>query len=321
MKTLLLLNNWCVLILIVLSLAVPAGGQNVAVRAPRVSLPATVAPGAKLRVIHQDKQFFEGPAWDQATRSLYFTAFAGQVTEIRRLDERGRVSTWMRDTAGINGMRLSRDGRLLGAQAFGHKLLSLKIGAQAPDEVKTLADGYEGRQFNQPNDLAEAPNGDVYFTDPDFEGKAQSAVYCLRHDGKLSKIITNLKVPNGVLVSADGLVLYVGDSFERRIYAYPISADGSVKQGEVKVFFDPATPNQNAPDGMCADEGGNLYFAMRGGVWAVSTAGRTLGLIPVPEFASNVAFGGTDGKTLYITCDGKVYALAMNVRGENFLRK
>ena len=77
------------------------------------ALPPTVERNAKLRVVHEAKLFFEGPAWDAATASLYFTVFEDKVTEIRRLDEQGKVTTWMRDTAGINGMRLSRNGRLL----------------------------------------------------------------------------------------------------------------------------------------------------------------------------------------------------------------
>jgi gluconolactonase len=74
----------------------------------------------------------------------------------------------------------------------------------------------------------------------------------------------------------------------------------------------------NDPDGMCADINGNLYFAMRGGIWVVSPEGKSLGLIPVPEFCSNVTFGGADGKTLYITCDRKVYSLSMKVKGAQF---
>jgi gluconolactonase len=94
--------------------------------------------------------------------------------------------------------------------------------------------------------------------------------------------------------------------------------DGSVDQGQLKIFFDPPTENMADPDGMCADAEGNLYFAMRGGVWVVSAEGKSLGLIPVPEFSSNVTFGGADGKTLFVTCDKKVYSLAMNVRGAQF---
>ncbi len=277
--------------------------------------PATVADGAKPVVVYEENAFFEGPAWDMVTGKLYFTAFKKDNQQILRLDGDKKASVWMDKTQGVNGMRLSRNGRLLGAQAYGHNVLSMKIGANGPEEVKSLTSNFEGQPYNQPNDLAEAPNGGIYYTDPDFRGKSRSAVYYLSPDGKALRIITHLKIPNGVLVSSDGKTLYVADSFEKRIYSYSIKPDGSVDQGAVKMFFDPATDNQADPDGMCSDIEGNLYFAMRGGVWVASPEGKTLGFIPIPEFTSNVGFGGKDGKTLFMTCDKKVYSIEMKVRG------
>src|SRR5262245_38922157 len=119
------------------------------------SLPPTVESGAKLRAVHEDNRFFEGAAWDVATSSLYFTVFKHKVKEIQPLNAQGNVTLWMRDTAGINGMRLARNGRLLAAQAYGHKLLSLKIAPQGPEEIVTLSGDFEGQTYNQPNDLAE----------------------------------------------------------------------------------------------------------------------------------------------------------------------
>lgn len=284
------------------------------------ALPPTVADGAKLNIVYEADSFFEGPAWDPVSGKLYFTSFRkDQNQQILRLDAPGQVFVWMDQTQGVNGMRLSRAaGRLLGAQAYGHNLLSMKIGAAGPEDVKRLSSNFEGETYNQPNDLAEAPDGGIYYTDPDFKGKTRSAVYHLNPEGRVRRIITHLKIPNGILVSPDGKTLYVADSFEKRIYSYPILTDGSVEQGAVKVFFDPWTENQNDPDGMCADAEGNLYFAMRGGVWVASPKGSALGLIPVPEFSSNVAFGGKEGRTLFITCQGKVYSMEMKVKGAQF---
>jgi gluconolactonase len=280
--------------------------------------PPTVADGSRPTVIYEENAFFEGPAWDPATGKLYFTAFKKDNQQILRLDVTGKASIWMDKTQGVNGMRVSRNGRLLGAQAYGHNVLSMKIGADGPQDVKSLTANFEGQTYNQPNDLAEAPNGGIYYTDPDFKGKTRSAVFYLSPEGNVRRIITHLKIPNGILVSNDGKTLYVADSFEKRIYSYSILPDGSVDQGAVKVFFDPATDNRNDPDGMCADAEGNLYFAMRGGVWVASPQGKTLGFIPIPEFTSNVGFGGKDGKMLFMTCDKKVYALEMKVRGSQF---
>lgn len=280
--------------------------------------PPTVADGAKPVVVYEEDAFFEGPAWDPATGKLYFTAFKKDNQQILRLDGNRKAAVWMDKTQGVNGMRMSRSGRLLGAQAYGHNLLSIKIGASGPEDVKSLTANFQGQKYNQPNDLAEAPGGGIYYTDPDFKGKVRSAVYYLSANGKASRIITHLKLPNGIVVSNDGKTLYVGDSFEKRIYSYAIKPDGSVDEGAVKIFFDPDTDNRNDPDGMCSDADGNLYFAMRGGVWVASPEGKTLGFIPIPEFTSNVGFGGKDGKTLFMTCGKKVYALEMKVKGSQF---
>ena len=173
-------------------------------------------------MVYEDDAFFEGPAWNPATGKLYFTAFKKDTQQILRLDAPGKATVWLRDTKGINGMRMSRSGRLLGAQAYGHNLLSMKIGAEGPEDMRSLTSNFEGQTYNQPNDLAEAPGGGIYYTDPDFQGKTRSAVYFIDSAQKVHRVITHLKIPNGVLVSNDGKTLYVGDSFEKRIYSYPI---------------------------------------------------------------------------------------------------
>jgi len=283
------------------------------------TVPSTVAAGAQLTVVYASEQYFEGPSWDPVGKKLYFTAFEKENEKILRLEAPNKASVWMDHTQGINGTYFSRQGRLLVAQAFGHTLSSLKIGLDGPSDTKVLASAFEGIPFIQPNDVAESPvTGTIYFSDPNFKGKTHSAVYSLDPNGTLRRIIENLKLPNGLEVSNDGTTLYVSDSFEKRVYSYPILSDGSVDQAQVKIFFDPTTDNTADPDGMCCDALGNLYFAMRGGVWVVSKEGKSLGFIPVPEFASNVTFGGEDGQTLYITCDKKVYSLAMRVKGAQF---
>ena len=125
-----------------------------------------------------------------------------------------------------------------------------------------------------------------------------------------------MPLPNGVIASNDGKTLYVGDSHEKLWRSFPIKANGTV--GEGKVFFNPETKRQDSPDGMSIDAEGNLYLSGRGGVWVASPQGKSLGLIPVPVFCSNVTFGGADGKTLFLTCSNKVYSLKMNVKGAQF---
>lgn len=288
------------------------GISGVATAEENHPLPPTVADGAELVEEYGDDRFFEGPTWDPQTQRLYFTAFRDKDTQILRLDGPGKVHVWLDDTKGVNGTCLARDGRLLGAQAYGNKLMSYQIAREAPSDTKILVDD---PTLNQPNDVAASPKkgGGIYYTDPDFKNRLTSAVYHLSTTGKVTQVLNDMQVPNGCLVSNDGKTLYVGDSYLKHWRAYPIQADGSVGPGIV--FFDPDTERDDAPDGMTIDERGNLYLSGRGGVWVCDKWGKSLGLIPVPEFCSNVTFGGEDGKTLYLTCSKKLYSLKMNTGG------
>src|SRR5258708_20331019 len=110
-----------------------ARGQDVA-----AGMPSTVAEGAKLVSVYHDDRFFEGPAWDPKTRKLYFTAFAGKNAQILRLDEPGKLTVWLDKTEGVNGMYLANDGRVLGAQACGHRLLTYAIRHSRPTSTHIL---------------------------------------------------------------------------------------------------------------------------------------------------------------------------------------
>ncbi len=269
-------------------------------------IPPTVVQGAELTVIFEDNRFFEGPTWDPRTDSLFFTAFGERNQQLLRRDASGQTTVFKDQTEGVNGTFLSDEGKILGAQAYGHRLISYSI--EGDEEVILLDD-----ELNQPNDLCQAPDGTIYFTDPDFAERSSSVIYRLTADGTAEKLAEVQPLPNGLISSNDGKTLYVGDSAEKRWYAYPIRSDGSL--GDPSVFFDPQVESTADPDGMTIDASGNLYFTGRGGVWVVSPDGEALGLIPVPEFCSNVTFGGPNGKTLFLTCQSKVYSLAMNVRG------
>ncbi|MBW3539102.1 MAG: SMP-30/gluconolactonase/LRE family protein [Planctomycetes bacterium] len=276
-------------------------------------VPETVAPGAKLVEVYAADAFFEGPVWDRKGEKLYFTAFFGGEApnqQILRLDGDGKAAVWLDKTEGVNGTWLSNEGRILGAQAYGHRVMSYEIGPDGPKDAKVLA---QNGGWNQPNDICQTPSGNVYFTDPDFQNQKTSAVYLLKPDGSVHKVASDMPVPNGVITSLDGKVLYVSDSHEKHWRSYPIAEDGTV--GEGGMFFDPETDRRDSPDGMSIDEQGNLYLSGRGGVWVASPEGKSLGLIAVPEFCSNVTFGGPKGRTLYLTCSKKVYALDMAVRG------
>jgi len=134
-------------------------------RAALAQVPATIVEGAKLVSVYSDDRFFEGPAWDPKTGKLFFTAFGEKNQQILRLDGPGKVAVWLDKTEGVNGMYLANDGRLLGAQAYGHRVLSFAIGPDGPSDTKVL---FDDKSLHQPNDIAQSPSGDIFFTDPRF---------------------------------------------------------------------------------------------------------------------------------------------------------
>lgn len=278
------------------------------VTGPTPALGNLIAPGATLIPLRSDSRFYEGPSWDTVTGQLYFSALT--TNELFCLTPPDTSTLWMSSTQGINGTYLGNDGRLLCAQGDTKRILSLRIGLNGPEEPLTLA---EDSAWNAPNDLCQTPAGDIYFTTPDFGSPIPSRVYRLAPNGATTAVITDMTRCNGIIGSLDGSILYVSDSSMKWWRSYPVNPDGSVGAGSL--FFNPSTPNTNDPDGMTIDEFGNLYFAGRGGFWIVSPEGQQLDMLPVPEFVTNLTFGGTDGRTLYITCNGKVYSLAMEARG------
>jgi len=279
-------------------------------------LPPALIEGAKLETIYVEKgTFFEGPTWDFATKKLYFCAFRSfknKIEHIMRLDEAGdpgKATIWQEKTGGSNGIYNAADGGLLVAQSYEHKIFHFNVGPDGPLEPKLLLDD---QTLNQPNDVVEAPNGNIYFTDPEFKTH-KSAVFVTLKGGTTKKIAEDIETPNGIGVSPDGKSLYVGNSFGKNWRVYPINADGTLGLG--RIFACPKGRNDSDPDGLRVDENGNVWCTGLGGVWCFAPDGKTLGFLPVPEFCSNLTFGGEDNKTLFITCSGKLYAVKTKVRG------
>ena len=278
-------------------------------------LPSTVAEGARLVELYSTEAYFEGPVWHAASGKLYFTLHKDDVQQVLRLDAPGKVTVWLEKSKGIGGMFQAPGGRLVATESRGHRLVNFAVEGGGPVDLKVL---HENSDWNQPNDLCRTPSGFIYFTDPDFTNRETSAVY-LWAQGKVSKVIDEMPVPNGIMASLDGKTLYVADSHERHWRSYPIHDDGTLGQG--RVFFDPETDNDASPDGMSIDEHGNLYFTGCGGVWVVSPQGEALGLIETPMFSSNCTIGGPHNRTLYIVGSGKVLSIKLQVRSAPFARR
>jgi sugar lactone lactonase YvrE len=277
-----------------------------------------VMPGATLQQVYSASSvFFEGATWDTNSNKLFFTKRSGTY-QILRLESPGNVYVWQNNAPLTNGMLLSLDGRLLTADENLYQIRSHRIGASGPEDTIVL-----GTAPDKPNDLCELTNGNIYFTCPTWGSTTYQGVYLLEPDGTVTRVNNGLSQPNGIITSLDETKLYVAESSSgpggsvatKRWWVFPINPDGTLGTGSV--FFKPTNPpNTNDPDGMTLDERGNLYFCGLGGVWIVSPTGQELDMIPVATYnCSNICFGGPENKTLYITCQDKVYSLAMLVHG------
>ncbi len=253
-----------------------------------------------------------GPTWDPKGGRLYFVAAGreGLGTQLLRLESPGVATVWLDQAEGATGTCVSSDGRLLVAQSAAHRVVSYAIGPKGPRRSRILL---EEPTLKQPNDLVQAANGNIYFTDPDFGGGGAGGVFLLRPKGGITRLISDMPQPNGLALSPDGRTLYVSDSQEKLCRSFPILPNGVTAPGGR--FFSPEPGSPGEPDGMGTDERGNLYLAGMGGVWVVTPAGEALGFIPVKEFCTSLTFGGPDGRDLYLACNGRLYTLRMTVRG------
>lgn len=236
---------------------------------------------------------------------------------------------------GSNGMTLDPDGRV---SVAGHARRNVwRMETLDPHgTITVLADSYQGKKLNSPNDLVYRSDGSLYFTDPPYGLPTQgdsdplkelqvNGIYRIpnarQHKpgappdrDQLQLIIKDLPRPNGIVFSPDEKTLYVSDTAKKVWMSYPLHADGSV--GEGKVLLDcSADKTPGNPDGIRVDQEGNVYGAGPGGVWIISPAGKHLATIKVPEVVSNVAWGDADGKTLYITASTSLYRIKLSVPG------
>lgn len=254
--------------------------------------------------------FTEGPTAD-AAGNVYFTDV--RANKILKVDPQGRLSTFLENSQGANGLGFDARGRLIVAQGAAQRIIAIDVATKG---VHVLADRFEGKPLTRPNDLVVDRSGGVYFTDPD-----PKSVYYVSAEGRVSRLIDDLPRPNGVLLSPDESTLYVVPSGTPDVMAYPVEAPGKIGRGTVFARLAQAeTGPKRGGDGLAVDSRGNLYLAAPAilAIQVVSPEGKTLGLIRVPENPSNADFGGKDLTTLYITARTSLYAVPMDVKGHRF---
>lgn len=257
---------------------------------------------------------YEGPVWIKD--SLYFSDFtfsAGFPSRIQKLDASGAMSTVIEDS-GSNGLAVDKDGFLI---AGTHKYKSLSRFNIETGERTPVASQYAGNVFNSPNDIAIAQDGTIYFTDPAFQrdaapgGQEKTGVYRVATDGTITLVDDSISNPNGIALSPAGDVLYVNGGGEQGILrAYPI-VEGIPQQGTDLVT------GLNIPDGMAVDCKGNIYVTehIARKLHVYDPQGQEIARASTDANLTNVAFGGAEGKTLFLTGAGAVWKIDLDITG------
>lgn len=268
---------------------------------------------AKLEKVAGDFQFIEGPIW-HPDGFLLFSDIPANI--IYKFASNQQVEVFRRPSGKANGNTLDKENRLLTAEHENRRVSR----TEKDGKVITLADRYEGKRLNSPNDLVVKSDGSIYFTDPSYgvtkdqEELGFYGVYRLASDGKLTLLVKDLVLPNGIAFSPDEQKLYVNNSEAKYIAVFDVKPDGTVTNE--RLFADLKDASQGGvPDGLKVDLEGNVYSTGPGGVWILSPDGKLLGKISVPETATNVAWGESDRKTLYITANTSLYRIRLKIAG------
>lgn len=276
-----------------------------------------VAAGTKIELIREGFEGTEGPL-GLPDGSLIFTET--QANRITQIASDGSITSFLEHSNGSNGLALLKNGDIVAVQT-----VHPSVGVVYPaDRARVLADGFEGRPFNRPNDLVADSKGGIYFTDPGAraaagEPPAKTAVYYLSSTGALSQLDTSIERPNGIQLSPDEKTLYVANTAGEYILAYDVAADGSVgkRRNFAKLAGFRQTGNgwSSGADGLATDAQGRLYVASSVGIQVFSPKGKALGVIELPKAPQNLAFAGKDRKTLYVVGRGAAYRIALLTAG------
>lgn len=299
------------------------------------TLDAIVSSDAKLEKLAGGFLFTEGPVWVPANTSIsgYLLFSDPNANTIYRWSPEGQVSVFRTKSGysgfnvgeyhqpGSNGLTLDPQGRLTINQHGNRRVIRV----EPRGNITVMAERYDGKHLNSPNDLVYRSDGALFFTDPPFglpkvfddprKELPYSGVYCVK-DGQVKLVSTDLDAPNGLAFSPGEEFLYVNNWNDKKkvILRYDVKSDCTLTNG--RLFFDMTNvPGDDALDGLKVDQQGNVYSTGPGGLWIISPAGKQLGLIKGPEDPHNMAWGDDDAKTLYITASTGIYRMRMNIAG------
>ena len=264
-----------------------------------------VAPDVQMKQIATGFAFIEGPVWD-GKETLYFTDLP--LNTIHKMTPNGNISSLTIVSGMANGLAFEKDGNL--AACLGGDRMVVSIDMQGNYTV--ITDRYNNKRYNSCNDLWIDPKGGIYFSDPSYplkltiEQDSECVYYIAPDRSSVTRVIGDMKRPNGLVGTPDGKLLYVTDEVARKVYRYNINPDGTLSGKEL---FAP-----EGIDGSTIDSEGNIYLTTNS-VAVYDPAGNKIEEIKVPEIPANVCFGGPDKKTLYITARTSLYSIRMKVPG------
>jgi len=276
-----------------------------------------VPEGSQLEKLATGFMFTEGPIWDAANGCLFFSDIPGNKMRKWTPDEGIEV---VRDPSGkSNGLTLDKQGRLLACEHANRRVSR----TEKDGTVVTIADKYEGKRLNSPNDVMIKSDGSVYFSDPPYGLTAEFGVLgeqeltfqgVYRLSGEtLTLLVDDFEKPNGLAFSPDESLLYIDDTDRAHIRVFDVNPDGTISNG--RLFVDVEGDEEGNADGMKVDTEGNIYVTGPGGISVYDPSGEKLGRIDIPEVSANMAWGDDDWKSLYITASTSLYRIKLGIEG------
>lgn len=300
------------------------------------ALDALIPKDAKIEVLASGFDWAEGPVWVKDGGFLLFSDVPQNT--IYKWKEKEGISVFLKPSGytgvgeyskepGSNGLIINRKGELVSCEHGDRRVSVMPLSGGGK---RTLADNFQGKRFNSPNDIVQHSSEAYYFTDPPYglpkyvDDPTREiplfGVYRIGTDGKVSIVVEDLTRPNGLAFSPDEKILYVAQSDPDAAYimAYPVNADGSLSKG--KLFFDATAMGKQGlvglPDGLKVDVKGNVFSTGPGGVLVISPQGKLLGRIETGEATANCSFGGDDNTTLFITADMYLCRIQTSTKGQ-----